>query len=115
MKKVFQVEDRDCLRACVASITGEDNVPDFSSNSLNWMRNVRRYLARRGFATKVVSNCGKIDARHYAIVAVDPVVSLCGVFAHAVVMRGKKVIHDPARRRIKKNYVMEYALELYRV
>jgi len=112
MKKVFQSEERDCLKACVASLTGENNVPDFSSNSLHWMRNVKRYLARRGFATKTVSNCGKIDGRRYTIVAVDPVVNICGVFAHAVIMRGNKVIHDPGRRKIKKNYELIYGLEL---
>ena len=111
MKKVFQKEDRDCLKACVATLTGEKNVPDFSSNGLTWMRNLRRWLGRRGFATKVVRTCGKTNG--YTIAAVDPVVGPCvGVFSHAVLMRGQKVIHDPGRRRIKKNYEFVYGIEI---
>ncbi len=115
MKKVFQSEATDCLRACVASITGEDNVPDFSSNSTNWMRNMKRWLARRGFVAKVINDCGEIDGRCYSIVAVDPYIFGVGVFAHAVVMRGKRVIHDPGRRNIKKSYELAYGLEIRKV
>jgi len=115
MKKVFQSGVTDCLKACVASITGEDSVPDFSSNSINWMRNMKRWLARHGFATKTVSNCGEIDRRCYSIAAVDPFVFKGGVFAHAVVVRGGKVVHDPGRSKIKKNYEFVYGLEIRKV
>lgn len=111
MKKIFQTEDRDCLRAVVATLTGETKVPDFSSNTLNWMRNLRRWLGRRGFATKVVRNCGKNTG--YTIAAVDPVpVVQIGFFAHSVLMKGNKVVHDPGRRRIKKNYEFCYGIEV---
>lgn len=117
MKKVFQTGATDCLKACIASITGEDinRVPDFSANMTNWMRNIKRYLARRGFATKAVSNCGEIDQRCYSIAAVDPFVFNGAVIAHAVIVRGGKVVHDPARRKIKKNYELVYGLEISRV
>lgn len=115
MKKVFQSGATDCLKACVASITEEDKVPDFSSNSISWMSNMRRWLTRHGFATKVVSNCGEIDRRCYSIVAVDPFTFNGGTFAHAVVMRGGKVVHDPARRKIKKRHKLVYGLEIRKV
>lgn len=114
MKKVFQVEATDCLKACVASITGEDQVPDFSS-SIRWMCNMKRWLARRGFVTKTINDCGKIDKRCYSIVAVDRFVFNDGVAAHAVVMRGGRVIHDPGRRKIKKNYELVYGIEIHKV
>lgn len=110
MKKIFQTEDRDCLRAVVATLTGEQNVPNFASSN-NWMRNVRRWLKRRGFATKVVNTCGK--TRGYTIAAVDPVAVVeIGFFSHAVLMKGNKVVHDPDRRRIKKNYEVIYGIEV---
>jgi hypothetical protein len=106
MQKVYQRGNYDCFNTCIATLTGIsiDKIPLFVRSPDNWLRNARRWLRRRGFILSNVLDVEDLDGRRNNIVATDPY-RVDGVFAaHSVVARGLRVVHDPMRRKPKKNY-----------
>jgi hypothetical protein len=86
----------DCLRACVASLTGQPlaAVPDFAALDLSgedWWGALLACLRRRGLALEAVED--PADARGPVLVT-GPSPRFDGAW-HAVVYRGARLAHDP--------------------
>lgn len=106
MKPVRQESHYDCFNSCLASITGipKSEIPLFVKNPDRYIQTARKWLAKHGFVLSEIKDFDSLDGRVNSIVAVDPFV-FDGIYAaHAVVVRHGRVIHDPARRKVKKRY-----------
>lgn len=117
MNRIYQKNHFDCFNSCLATITGvpKEQIPLFVDNPDRYIQSARKWLAKRGFVLSEVKDVGELDRRLNSVVAVDPY-DFQGVFAaHAVVVRHGRVVHDPARRHIKKKYDVVCGWEIRRV
>lgn len=106
MNPIRQKTNYDCFNSCIASITGipQEKIPLFVDNPARYIETARKWLRSQGYALSSIKHVNDLDGRCNSIVAVDAY-EFNGIFAaHAVVMHRSRVVHDPARRRIKKNY-----------
>lgn len=116
MNRIYQKNHFDCFNSCIATLTGvpKEQIPIFINNPDRYIQEARKWLAKKGFVMSEVKNAGQLDRRRNSIVAVDPY-DLQGIFAaHAVIMRYGRVVHDPARRRLKKRYEIVCGWEVRR-
>lgn len=89
----------DCIRACVASMTDDPNVPhvfDGRKEYLSWMA-LRNYLNTRKLSISLftIDSMDDMKTNNYGI----PYMLMCSFkndADHAVVCVNDKIIHDPA-------------------
>ena len=116
MNRIYQKNHFDCFNSCLATLTGvpKEQIPIFINNPGRYIQEARKWLAKNGFILSEIKAIDELDRRVNSIVAVDPYEFQSIFAAHAIIVRRGKVVHDPARRKIKKQYEMVCGWEIRR-
>jgi len=112
MSKVYQKGKNDCMRAAIASILNLKlkQVPKFHKKK-NFWKSIKKFLESKGlyiksiWVEKICAIRGYLSnsPRGYHLTIIQNVNN--PNFAHAIVCRNGKIVHDPAdKREIHKYY-----------